>query len=354
SVVMENLFGGIYKGKKVFISGNTGFKGSWLAFWLQKLGAKVTGYSLPAATSPSHFQILNAGYETITGDILDLNNLKSSIARVKPDIVFHLAAQSLVRESYRDPVKTYETNVIGTLNIFESAKASGSTSAIVNITTDKVYDNKGNSNAFREGDALGGHDMYSSSKACSEILTESYRRSFLDKSEMLLASARAGNVIGGGDWSNDRLIPDAIKAAHEKRRVVIRFPESVRPWQHVLEPLTGYLLLGEKLLQGKREFASAWNFGPQISDCIPVQDVLGKVSANWELVKWEIDKNENPHEAHLLILDSAMAHKELHWSPLWNLDQTVSKTVEWYREYYENNHLLTETQLYEYAGLLKK
>lgn len=351
---MENLFGRIYKGKNVFISGNTGFKGSWLALWLQKLGAKVTGYSLPPHTSPSHFQMLNAGYETITGDILDLNFLKSSFSKIKPDIVFHLAAQSLVRESYRDPIKTYQTNVIGTLNIFESARVTRSTGAIVNITTDKVYENKENNNAFREGDALGGHDMYSSSKACSEILTESYRQSFLGQTEILLASARAGNVIGGGDWGADRLIPDAMKATNESRKVAIRFPESIRPWQHVLEPLCGYLMLGEKLLQGKKEYASAWNFGPKISDCIAVKEVLGKVSSKWDLVKWEVDKNENPHEAQLLILDSSKAQNRLQWNPVWGLDLTIAKTVEWYREYYENNLLLTEIQLNDYAALIKK
>jgi CDP-glucose 4,6-dehydratase len=353
SVVMENLFGGIYKGKTVLITGTTGFKGSWLACWLQKMGANVTGYSLPPATHPSHFGILKADYETIEADILDLNFLKSSFSRVKPDIVFHLAAQSLVRESYNDPLKTYQTNVIGTLHVFEAARNSESTRGLVNVTTDKVYENRESKKAFREEDPFGGHDLYSSSKACSEILTESYRKSFLSKSPLLLASARAGNVIGGGDWSSDRLIPDVVKAASSKKKAAIRFPKSVRPWQHVLEPLAGYLALGKKLLEGKREFAAGWNFGPKLSDCVSVEEVLKKISVHWNAVKWETDKGEHPHEAQLLMLDSTKAKKDLGWEPAWDLATAISKTVEWYKAWYEENRAVTEAQLEEYAAALR-
>ncbi|MBK5284695.1 MAG: CDP-glucose 4,6-dehydratase [Bacteroidia bacterium] len=354
SLVMENLFGGIYKGKTVLITGNTGFKGSWLALWLQKLGANVIGYSLPAPTNPSHFEILKTDYETITGNILELNFLKQNLSQIKPVIVFHLAAQSLVRESYLDAVNTYETNVIGTLNVFESARNCESVKAIVNVTTDKVYRNSETQKAFSENDALGGHDMYSSSKACSEILTESYRKSFFDNSGILLASARAGNVIGGGDWSNDRLIPDVVKATGTRKKVMIRYPDSIRPWQHVLEPLSGYLFLGKKLLEEKQEFAKGWNFGPQLSDCVSVKTILKGISAIWQDVQWEIDQNENPHETQMLMLDSAAAKKELHWKPVWNLGQALSKTMEWYKSYYSDKKILTEIQLDVYSSMIAK
>jgi CDP-glucose 4,6-dehydratase len=353
SLVMKNLFGGIYQGKNIFITGDTGFKGSWLALWLQKLGARVTGYALQPSTNPSHFEILSPPYQSVMGDILDSVLLTSSMQKVKPDIVFHLAAQSLVRESYKDPVKTYQTNIIGTLNVFEAARSCGSVHALVNVTTDKVYENNQDGNPFLEKDPFGGYDMYSSSKACAEILTSSYRRSFLEKSEMLLASARAGNVIGGGDWCDDRLIPDAMKAASKKQKVVIRFPESVRPWQHVLEPLTGYLKLGEQLLKGNRAFATGWNFGPQLEDCIPVKKLLQKAASVWEDVEWVHDGGSHPHEASLLMLDSSKAKKELGWNSVWNLDQAVSKTISWYKTYYGTKKADTEKQLNEYCELLK-
>jgi len=353
-VVMENLFGGIYNGKNIFITGDTGFKGSWLALWLKKLGANVTGYSLAPSTKPSHFDILSSDYESVRGDILNMDFLRTTMQRSQPDIIFHLAAQSLVRESYRDPVRTYQTNVIGTLNVLEAARSCSSTKAFVNVTTDKVYENNQSGKPFHERDPFGGYDMYSSSKACSEILTSSYRRSFLEKSELLLASARAGNVIGGGDWSDDRLIPDAMKAASEKKQVVIRFPNSVRPWQHVLESLNGYLKLGEQLLKGNASAATGWNFGPQLSDCIPVKDVLEKSAKVWSDVRWTQDSGSNPHEAPLLMLDSSKAKKELGWNPVWNLDAAVSKTISWYKTYFETKKAETESQLEEYCGLLSR
>ena len=350
---MENLFGGAYKNKTVLLTGDTGFKGSWLGLWLKKMGAKVVGYALPPHTHPSHFEILKTDYESISGNILDKSFLNLSVNRVKPDIIFHLAAQALVRESYRDPIKTYETNVMGTLNVLEAARSCTHVKAFVNVTTDKVYNTSENIKPFRESDAFGGHDMYSSSKACSEILTESYRKSFLENTSLLVASARAGNVIGGGDWSDDRLLPDAMKAASAKRKVVIRYPRAVRPWQHVLEPLTGYLLLGKKLLEGKSEFATGWNFGPRLSDCIPVEEVLLKITNRWDEVIWENDKGENPPEAPLLMLDSSKANKELSWKPVWDLDAAVNKTVDWYKAYFREHIAITESQIGEYSRLLQ-
>ena len=351
---MKNLFGGIYSGKTVFITGDTGFKGSWLALWLKKLGANVTGFSLAPSTKPSHFEILSCAYESVRGDILNPDFLKPALLRVKPDIIFHLAAQSLVRESYRNPAGTYLTNVIGTLNVLEAARDCKSVKAFVNVTTDKVYENNQSGKPFHESDPFGGDDMYSSSKACSEILTASYRRSFLEKSEMLLASARAGNVIGGGDWSEDRLIPDAMKAASQKKAVVIRYPNSVRPWQHVLEPLNGYLKLGEQLLKGNASAATGWNFGPQLTDCIAVKDVLEKSATVWNDVRWIQDSEANPHEAALLMLDSSKANKDLGWNPIWNLDTAVSKTISWYKTYYESTKAETDSQLEEYCDLLSR
>jgi CDP-glucose 4,6-dehydratase len=353
-VVMKNLFGGIYNGKTIFITGDTGFKGSWLTVWLKKLGANVTGYSLAPSTKPSHFEILSCDYHSVRGDILNSEFLKTTIQRIQPDIIFHLAAQSLVRESYRDPVGTYQTNIIGTLNVLEAARSCKSIKAFVNVTTDKVYENNQSGKPFRENDPFGGYDMYSSSKACSEILTSSYRRSFLEKSELLLASARAGNVIGGGDWSDDRLIPDAMKAASQKKSVVIRFPDSVRPWQHVLEPLTGYLKLGEQLLKQNKNAATGWNFGPQLEDCIAVKDVLAKSSSVWNDVKWIQDDASNPHEATLLMLDSSKAKNELGWKSVWDLDAAISKTISWYKTYYETKKVETESQIEKYCDNLSR
>jgi len=253
------LFNGIYRNKTVLITGHTGFKGSWLSLWLKKLGAYVIGYSLKEYPNTKHFFELKLDVENIFADVRDRDTLKKAIITYKPDIIFHLAAQSLVRESYRDPIATYETNVIGTLNLLEAVRNCEAVKAIVNVTTDKVYENKKQDSGYKETDNLGGFDPYSSSKACSEILTSSYRDSFFNnnKHKILIASARAGNVIGGGDWANDRLIPDITRAVIKKEKVKIRNPASVRPWQHVLEPLSGYLLLGQKLLEGKKTFASA-------------------------------------------------------------------------------------------------
>ncbi|MBN4051218.1 CDP-glucose 4,6-dehydratase [bacterium AH-315-M05] len=350
---MEDLFSGIYKDKTIFITGHTGFKGSWLTLWLKQLGAKVTGYSLKEHPSSDHFFTLKLDVQNIFADIRDRDTLIKAIAELKPDIIFHLAAQSLVRESYRDPAVTYETNVLGTLNVLEAARNCESVRAVINVTSDKVYKNREWSRGYRETDHLGGYDPYSSSKACSEILTSSYRNSFFENSDRktLIASARAGNVIGGGDWANERLMPDIAKSVIEGNKVKIRSPKSVRPWQHVLEPLSGYLLLGQKLLEGKREFASAWNFGPGNASCIDVHEVIKLIKQYWDKVEVVIDKEQDKfHEAGLLKLDSSKASLDLGWAPVWDIDKTIKKTVEWYDEYITAKKISSNEDIVNYVN----
>ena len=354
-VVMEqNLFGGVYKNKTIAVTGNTGFKGSWLALWLEALGAHVHGFSLDDHGSNSHFNILKPGYPTRFADLRNKKDLSGFIRDTQPDLVFHLAAQSLVRESYRQPFDTYETNILGTLNLLEAAQSSPGVQAVVNVTTDKVYQNISSPRGYKETDPLGGHDMYSSSKACSEILTESYRKSFLSDTaepKYLLASARAGNVIGGGDWAADRLVPDVMRAVCEKKACSIRNPGSVRPWQHVLEPLSGYLLLGQALLEKKRTCATAWNFGPQKNDSASVSDMLGLMQKRWNGIRWNPEKPEQDlHEAALLQLDSSKAEKDLGWSPVWNLEQTVNHTLQWYKSYLEKQDVRSHEDLRMYVA----
>lgn len=345
---MDYLFENIYKGKKVLITGNTGFKGSWLSLWLKQLGAEVIGYSLDPPSVPSHFQLLKMDIDTVHGDILDPEKLHKCFEKYKPEIVFHLAAQSLVRDSYRNPVITYSSNVIGTLNVLEAARKSKSVKAIVNVTTDKVYENLEQDLAYAENDRLGGYDIYSSSKACSELLSTSYRNSFLNLKDykkthqILLATARAGNVIGGGDWATERLIPDVIKASLNKEKTKIRNSNSVRPWQHVLEPLSGYLLLGQKLLEEKQEYACAWNFGPDIKQCIPVSELLKLLKRNWGQIIWEnYDDGSGFHEAKMLKLDSSKAINVLGWKPVFSIDATASLTINWYRKFYEEKSIVS-------------
>ncbi|MBI2966879.1 MAG: CDP-glucose 4,6-dehydratase [Bacteroidetes bacterium] len=347
---MNNLFGGIYNNKTVFITGNTGFKGSWLALWLQKLGAEIIGYSIDLVSSPSHFPLLNLKYKTYFYDILDKRSLEKIFLKHKPEIVFHLAARSLVRESYRNPVETYKVNVTGTLNVFEAARKCGSVKAIVNITTDKVYENLERNISYKEGDPLGGYDMYSSSKACSEIMSASYRRFFFPDHKILLATARAGNAIGGGDWADDRLIPDLMKAVSKKRKISVRNPESIRPWQHVLEPLSGYLLLGQNLIEGKNEVARPWNFGPEEDGCITVSDVLARMKKYWNRVGFRNTKEKNKlHEAGILKLDISDAKNKIKWNPVWNIDRALEKTACWYRNYYENKKIFSVDNIAEYV-----
>src|SRR6218665_1461422 len=345
--IMQELFGGIYAGKKVLITGHTGFKGSWLTLWLRNLGAEVSGFSLDAGTEPAHFKLLKSDCRTQYGDIRDRRALALFFSEVKPDIVFHLAAQSLVRDSYRDPLFTYETNIIGTLNVLEAARSCGSVKAFVNVTTDKVYENTELGIAYREQDALGGYDMYSSSKACSELLTASYRHSFLKEGGLLLASARAGNVIGGGDWAKERLIPDLMRSAVANETTEIRSPQSIRPWEHVLEPLSGYLLLGQQLLEGKKEMAQAWNFGPAQDQTLKVSEVIAAMKSKWGRISFQINEEgaKQFHEAGILRLDCSKANWELGWKSVWNMEKTVSRTVSWYKNYFENNCVNSQEDL---------
>jgi CDP-glucose 4,6-dehydratase len=352
---METALNQIYKGKTVLVTGHTGFKGSWLCLWLIKMGAKVIGYSIDFPTEPAHLKLLNLEMKSIMGNILDLKSLQKCINENKPEIIFHLAAQSLVRESYKNPVNTYATNVLGTLNVFEAARNCESVKAIINVTTDKVYENLEQDIAYKESDRLGGYDIYSSSKACSEILSSSYKNSFLNLSEykkshqILLATARAGNVIGGGDWAADRLIPDVIKASIKKEKVIIRNIHSVRPWQHVLEPLSGYLLLGKKLLEEQVDYADAWNFGPDYEQCITVEALLSLFHQKWDQIIWEYQPNSSQvHEANLLKLDSAKAREKLQWHSVLGIDGTVEMTINWYRKFYEENQLNSMNDIDKY------
>lgn len=342
-----------YKNKKVFITGHTGFKGSWLALWLTLLGAKVKGYALEPYTDPSNFIAINldSKVESEIGDILDREKLNKSISDFKPDIIFHLAAQPLVRFSYLEPIKTYETNVIGTLNTLEAARKCSSVKAFVNITTDKCYENIEKNYAYKENDKMGGYDMYSSSKGCSEILSASYRNSFLKDEGFLLATARAGNVIGGGDWSTDRLVPDCIKAINKNEDIIIRSPQAIRPWQHVLEPLSGYLTLGEKLLEGKQEFADGFNFGPESNSVLTVKDIVKKIINYYGKGNVIIHPDTKFHEANLLMLDITKAKTKLDWHPKYNANEAIEKTVLWYKNFYtEEKNILNFTinQINEY------
>lgn len=346
---IKDLFEGIYNNKRVLVTGHTGFKGSWLIFWLEKMGARVVGISLGEISRPSHYSLNKKGHISVYKDILDKKALKAAVKKYKPEIIFHLAAQSLVRESYRNPVLTYETNITGTLNLLEAARATPSVRAIINVTTDKVYENTERNIAYKETDRLGGYDLYSSSKACSEILSDSYRRAFLKESKVLLATARAGNVIGGGDWAIDRLIPDLIKSAVKNEITKIRNPNSIRPWQHVLEPLSGYLLLGQYLLKGDREFAASWNFGPATTDCISVKSVLKQMQKHWNAINYK-DENSDPgmHEAALLKLNCKKAGNKLKWKPVWSNEKAIERTVSWYKSYYINNKVNTASDLNAY------
>lgn len=345
-----------YRNKKVFITGHTGFKGSWLSKWLEMAGAVVKGYSLSPKTNPNHFSLLKSDMESVIADIMDKNRLEKAINTFKPDIVFHLAAQPLVGYSYMNPYETYNTNVIGTLNVLEAVRKIKTVKAVVLITTDKVYENKECLLGYKEEDRLGGYDPYSSSKACCELLIGSYRNSYFNNSEYLkkhqtlIASARAGNVVGGGDWGKDRLIPDIVKKASLGNKVLIRNPNSVRPWQHVLESLSGYLLLGEKLLEKKPIFADAWNFGPLSTNDLSVRNISEITTKIWDKIKCEYNNTDTTsfHESNMLKLDSSKANNLLNWKPLWDGEQSIEKTMQWYKAFYNNNTIITEQQLNEY------
>jgi CDP-glucose 4,6-dehydratase len=338
---MNGLFDNIYNERKVLVTGHTGFKGSWLALWLTELGAKVIGYARIPPTEPNHFGLLGLPIHSVTGDLLDLDLLQKTMHTAEPEIIFHLAAQPIVRESYRDPIETYNSNVIGTLHVCEAARKCPSVKAVVAITTDKVYDNREWDWGYREADRLGGFDPYSSSKACAEILLASYRNSFWPPRrygtdhQVLLASVRAGNVIGGGDWAKDRLIPDIMKSCAAKTPALIRNPSAIRPWQHVLECLSGYLMVGMRLLWGDASFATAFNFGPADSDAVPVEEIVKMTGCHWPTARFDIQSTGGPHEARFLRLDCSKARAMLQWKPVWQIPQAIERTVTWYRDYYE-------------------
>ncbi|MDR1964164.1 MAG: CDP-glucose 4,6-dehydratase [Planctomycetaceae bacterium] len=340
---MRPLFHNIYHNKNVLLTGHTGFKGSWMSLWLEKLGAKVTGFSLSQPSEPFHFSLLRSGVRDERGDIGDYKSVEAVLRNTQPEIVFHFAAQPLVRRSYQDPIGTYRTNVLGSLNLLEACRNIGGIQAVVMITTDKCYENKEWVWGYRENDRLGGYDPYSSSKACCEIMTASFRNSY--PSEMLIATCRAGNVIGGGDWAADRLIPDLIRAAAKNETTKIRMPGATRPWQHVLEPLSGYLLLGQYLLENKKTFADAWNFGPGTEGNRTVKKVTEIARSCWERINVDLVPDSALHEASNLMLDCSKAKRYLHWTPTWEIEQGIVKTIEWYKTFYETGNIISAQQL---------
>lgn len=345
-----------WKGKKVFLTGHTGFKGGWLSLWLSTMGAKVTGYALTPATIPNFYDV--AAIDSLIekshiADIRDLSSLQKAMSDAKPDVVIHMAAQPLVRYSYLNPVETYATNVMGTVHVLESSRNIEPVRATVVVTTDKCYENKEWAWGYRENDPMGGYDPYSNSKGCAELVASAYRQSYFSdiNSANKIASARAGNVIGGGDWSEDRLIPDAIKAFEANKPLFIRNPLATRPWQHVLEPLAGYLLLAQSLYDEGAKFASGWNFGPRDEDNRSVQEVVELLISNWgKSAVWRKDGAEQPHEANFLKLDISKARTQLGWTPKWNLETAMEKIVHWQKSYYskEDMQKVSLTQINQY------
>lgn len=322
-----------WSGKRVFLTGHTGFKGGWLSFWLSELGAEVHGYALAPPTRPSFFDVSGLQKHLASSTIADIrdgNALAMAMAKAEPDVVFHLAAQPLVRRSYADPADTFSTNVIGTVNVLEAARASKTVRALVNVTTDKCYENREWHWPYRENDPLGGHDPYSASKACAELVTASYRQSFMSAAGILLASARAGNVVGGGDWAEDRLVPDILRAFDAGRVLSIRSPSAIRPWQHVLEPLSGYLLLAQRLLSGDAQAAASWNFGPAQESARDVRTIVEFFSRRITGSSWTADDQPQPHEAGRLELDSSKARTLLGWRQRWSIDETLGHTLDWH------------------------
>lgn len=343
---MKNLFFQQYTGKKVLVTGNTGFKGTWLCAWLKQMGAIVYGLSLPPETVPNHFSVLESDTNTKYVDIRDKETFDKTLKEIEPDIIFHLAAQALVRKSYIDPISTLNTNIMGTAHLLNSCRFLENLQAVIIVTSDKCYENKEWHWGYREDEAMGGHDPYSASKGCTELVTSSFVRSYFStKSSPLIASVRAGNVIGGGDWSEDRLVPDLIKNAVTNTPTLIRNPLATRPWQHVLEPLSGYLLVGAKLLQKEQSFAQAYNFGPSNDSVQTVQRIVDLSITHWQKISITTDPSEQPHEAQSLSLDSSKAKFLLKWSPTWNLQQTIQHTMNWYKSYHENNQVLTINQI---------
>ncbi|HLW95895.1 MAG TPA: CDP-glucose 4,6-dehydratase [Solirubrobacteraceae bacterium] len=347
---------GFWRGRRVLLTGHTGFKGSWLSLWLQELGAQVVGLSVDIPTSPSLYELagLERSMEWIRADVRDHDAVRAAIDRAAPEIVIHMAAQALVRRSFAQPRETYETNVMGTVNVLEAARGRDELRVLVNVTSDKCYENREWERGYREGDALGGSDPYSSSKGAAELVTDAYRRSFFAGPEATrIVSARAGNVIGGGDWSEDRLVPDLIKAVLAGATLRVRNPTAVRPWQHVLNPLSGYLVLAQAAWEDPA-IAGAWNFGPPDDDARQVGWVVEQLAARWPGgVHWERDEGDAPHEAHYLKLDSSHARSSLGWQPAWSLEPALDATVSWYRSYADSGDLraLTLAQIGEFSAV---
>jgi CDP-glucose 4,6-dehydratase len=340
-----------WSGKSVFLTGHTGFKGSWLSLLLQSFGARVTGYALPAPTTPSLFKDadIGAGMESLIGDIRDGDKVAQCLKAARPDIVLHLAAQPLVRYSYENPVETYSTNVLGLVNLLEAVRKTETVRAVVNVTSDKCYENREWPWAYRENEPMGGFDPYSNSKGCAELVTSAYRQSFFHPDRysthgVALGSGRAGNVIAGGDWAADRLVPDIVRALLSGKEIVVRNPASIRPWQHVLEPLSGYLTLAERLFEQGPDFAEGWNFGSTEDDARPVHWIVDYMVRAWgEGASWRLASETGPHEAHFLKLDSSKARARLGWRPKWSLATTLESIVEWNRAYASGTPVRTIT-----------
>lgn len=358
---MEGLvmFSNTYAGRRVLVTGHTGFKGSWLCLWLRRLGARVCGLGLEPGTEPAHYTLCAPDVYSWIADIRDFESVLQVLRWFQPELVLHLAAQSLVRYSYSFPLQTLGSNVLGTAHVLEACRSVDSVRAVLCISSDKCYEHP--EQTCREADPLGGTDPYSASKACSELIVSAYRGSyfqpeaFSQRHQTLVASARAGNVIGGGDWGQDRLIPDIMRAVGSGQEARIRNPQAVRPWQHVLEPLSGYLLLGQYLLQGWREMARAWNFGPECGQEVTVAQLVGLLQKSWQEISFDCSRDwDGPPEAALLRLDSSQARQHLGWSMVWDLQSAVHKTVQWYQEYYKHGSLLSQQQLEDYMRQARK
>jgi CDP-glucose 4,6-dehydratase len=347
-----------WKGKRVFLTGHTGFKGSWTALWLHSLGAIVKGYALSPPTDPSLFNEakIDSIIDSKIADIRNQDVLYECMTTFNPDILIHMAAQPLVRFSYDAPIETYEVNVIGTAKVLETARSCSNLKAIVNITTDKCYENDGRSEGYKESDPMGGYDPYSSSKGCAELVASAYRRSFLQDQGIGLASVRAGNVIGGGDWANDRLIPDILRSFVKNEPVVIRNPKATRPWQYVLEPLSGYLVLAQRLYENQEDYAEGWNFGPNEEDVKQVDWILDKMITQWPGSSWELDQISNPHEAGFLKLDISKSESKLGWKPVLDLSQALGKIINWQKAWLNKEDItaLCLSEIAEYTRRMNK
>ncbi|WP_092945107.1 CDP-glucose 4,6-dehydratase [Roseateles sp. YR242] len=331
-----------WSGKRVLLTGHTGFKGSWLSLWLQSMGAQVRGVALAPPTQPSLFEVAGVaqGMEHHVVDIRDFAAVQAQMTDFRPEIVIHMAAQPLVRLSYQQPIQTYATNVMGTVHVLEAARHVGTVKAIVNITTDKCYENREWVWGYREDEPMGGHDPYSNSKGCAELVSSAYRKSFLTDAGIAMATARAGNVIGGGDWAADRLLPDILRALEKRDPVLIRNPHAIRPWQHVLEPLSGYLLLAERLYTQGQADAEGWNFGPRDEDARPVQWIVEHLCERWgDGARWTLQPGNHPHEAHFLKLDISKARQRLNWAPRWSLETALSRITDWHQSWLDGQDM---------------